>query len=603
MDARLRAPPPGSPAATYRALVKEAMRPRQKRIYVLAWIITYAALAATQAPTAPLRSFVVLGSAALLASAVVALLLFRRTRLISAVPARTPQCVSRAALVAHLVRADDAWHAVALHAASGAFVALQCAVLQVCLRGWSAPLAPMRYIDAHHAYYVNEAFLGVLAVGTTVGAVYAVAYLLLVPGARRGVPPFVPAALGTSLRTRCLAALQRHVPRALGLLVAVPLLVLAYSLVRDAWWSAALRVVGVETSVRRFLVPSFRVPYAPGTLCLHALRVTACLLVLFEATHTLFDVYWTHPLRAVPPRLHDPLTALLGGLHDPHPFFSAHALAELAHWAQSEPARRHALFEDVQQQHGRPMAFSSVATACRRALDALAPPEPAPKAAPPPAPAPQGPPPSTSVWHRLAAPPEARAAPAKPAASAPAAPPRASALWRTLLYLASSLWARLPSEAQHVLFPQTLYSAFFAPVPALWLDAHLLDDRARACWAAQALQHLVLASLAEDKYGSVQPHVPALVPTLAQAHERLMAVRRRAEAMAVEADTHLVREAQLVRGALAAAGADANAATFPPSLAPFQHEMQHAWEAYACVDYEVSTALRGIVQAMAPYHT
>lgn len=605
MDARLRAPPPGSPAATYRALVKEAMRPRQKRIYMLAWMITYAALVATHAPTAPFRSFVMLGSVVLLLSTIVTLLLFRRTNLIRAVPLRTPHCVSRAALVAHLVRADDAWHAVALHAALGAFVALQCAVLQVCLRGWSAPLAPMRFIDAHHSYYVNETFLVVLGLGTIVGATYASAYLLLVPGARRGIPPFVPTALGMSLRTRCLTALQHHVPRALVLLVAVPCLVLAYSLVRDAWWSAALRVVGVETSVRRFLVPSFRVPYAPGALCLHALPVLVFLLVLFEATHTLFDVYWTHPLRAIPPRLHDPLTALLGGLHDPHPFFSAHALAELAHWAQTEPARRHALFEDVQQQHGRPMAFSSVATACRRALDALAPPEPAaPKAAPPPPPpAPQGPPPPASVWHRLAAPPEAAAPPATPAASAPAALPRASALWRTLVYVVSSLWARMPSEAQHVLFPQTLYSAFFAPVPALWLDAHLLDDGARACWAAQALQHLVVASLAEDKYGCVQPHVPALVPTLAQAHERLMAVRRRAEAMAVEADTHLVREAQLVRGALAAAGADANAATFPPSLAPFQHELQRAWEAYACVDYEVSTALRCIVQAMAPYRT
>lgn len=608
MDARTRAPPPGSPAATYRALVKEAMRPRQKRIYVLAWIITYAALVATLAPAAPLRSFVVLSSVAVLATTVVPLLLFRRTHLIRAVPPRTLPCVSRASLVAHLLRADDAWHAVALHAACGALVAMQCAVLQVCLRGWSAPLSPMRYIDAHHAYYVNEAFLSAVSLGTTVGAAYAVAYMLLVPGGRRGVPPFSPTALGTSLRTRCLGALPRHVLRALMLLVAVPLLLLAYSLARDTWWAAVLRVVCVETSVRRFLVPSFRVPYAPGALGLHALPVITFLLVLFEATHTLFDVYWTQPLCAIPPRLNDPLTALLGGLHDPHPFFSAHALAELAHWAQSEPARRHALFEDVQQQHGRPMAFSSVATACRRALDALAPAEPAAPAAPPqPRPAPPRPaaaPTRASVWHRLAAPAEAGAAPAAPpTAPTPAALSRASALWRTLGYVVSSLWARMPSEAQHVLFPQTLYSALVAPAPALWLDAHLLDDRARACWAAQVLQHLVLASLAEDKYGSVQPHVPALVPALAQAHERLMAVRRRAEDMAVEADTHLVREAQLVRRALAAAGADANAATFPPSLAPFQHEMQRAWEAYACVDYEVSTALRRIVQAMAPYHT
>ncbi|CCU98504.1 unnamed protein product [Malassezia sympodialis ATCC 42132] len=506
MDARTRAPPPGSPAATYRALVKEAMRPRQKRIYVLAWIITYAALVATLAPAAPLRSFVVLSSVAVLATTVVPLLLFRRTHLIRAVPPRTLPCVSRASLVAHLLRADDAWHAVALHAACGALVAMQCAVLQVCLRGWSAPLSPMRYIDAHHAYYVNEAFLSAVSLGTTVGAAYAVAYMLLVPGGRRGVPPFSPTALGTSLRTRCLGALPRHVLRALMLLVAVPLLLLAYSLARDTWWAAVLRVVGVETSVRRFLVPSFRVPYAPGALGLHALPVITFLLVLFEATHTLFDVYWTQPLCAIPPRLNDPLTALLGGLHDPHPFFSAHALAELAHWAQSEPARRHALFED------------------------------------------------------------AGAAPAAPpTAPTPAALSRASALWRTLGYVVSSLWARMPSEAQHVLFPQTLYSALVAPAPALWLDAHLLDDRARACWAAQVLQHLVLASLAEDKYGSVQPHVPALVPALAQAHERLMAVRRRAEDMAVEADTHLVREAQLVRRALAAAGADANAATFPPA--------------------------------------
>lgn len=583
------------------------MRPRQKRIYFLAWIVTYATLAATQAPTAPLRSFVLLGSVGLVLFVVLPLLLFRRTHLIRAIPPRTPHCVSRASLVAHLVRADDAWQAVALHAALGASVALQCAVLQVCLRGWSAMLSPMRYIEAHHAYYVNESFLGVLSLGTMIGAAYAMAYLLLVPGARRGVPPFESKALGRSLRTRCIAALQHHIPRALMLLVLVPLCLVIYSLVRDAYWSAVLRVVGVETSVRRFLVPSFRVPYAPGAMCLHALPVVVVLLVLFEVTHTLFDVYWTHPLCAIPPRWPDPLTALLGGLHDAHPFFSTQALGELAHWAQCEPARRHALFEDVQQQHGRPMAFSSVATACRRALHALAPAAPAASessAAQPSAPAPPTKL-STSVWHRLAAPAEASTAPtaAAPATPTPAALPRATALVRTLGYVLSALWARLPAEAQHVLFPQTLYSAIAAPAPSLWLDAHLLDDRARACWAAQVLQHLVLASLAEDKYGSVQPHVPSLIPTLAQAHERLLTVRRRAEAMAMEADTHLVREAQLVRGALAAAGADANAATFPPSLAPFQHEMQRAWEAYACVDYDISTALRRIVQAMAPYRT
>lgn len=606
MDARPRAPPPGSPAATYRALVKEAMRPRQKRIYILAWVATYVALVATQGVASPLRGWIVASSVHLLLFVVLPLVLLRRTHLIQANPSRVPRCVSRAELVAHLARADDAWQAVALHAFLGAVIALDCAVLQVLLRGWSAPLAPMRYVDVHHTYYVNETFLVTLAFSTALGATYALGYLFLVPGARRGVPPMDPDALGRPLRTRCLSALSYHVTRALVLLLAVPLAILIYSVVRDAWWSAVLRVVGVETSVRRFLVPSFRVPYTPGVLSVQALAVAAILLVLFEVTHSLFDVYWTHPLCAIPPHFHDPHTTLLGGLQDAHPFFSTLALAELAHWAQHEPQRRRALFEDVQQQHGRPVALASIALVCRRALDALAAPTTAPQRPPtPPAAKPLAAAPAatapTSVWHRLAVPAEAAASPASASTAASPALPRAYAPLRTLWYVVSTLWSCLPTEAQHVLFPQTLYSALVAPAPALWLDAHLLQDRARACWAALVLQNLVLASLAEDTYGSMQPHIPALIQALTHAHERLMAVRRRAEAMAVEADTHLVREAQLLRGALAAAGADATAATFPPSLAPFQHAMQQAWESYACVDVATSSALRSIVQAMAPY--
>ena len=163
--------------------------------------------------------------------------------------------------------------------------------------------------------------------------------------------------------------------------------------------------------------------------------------------------------------------------------------------------------------------------------------------------------------------------------------------------LGRTVWTLVPGDAKHALLPQTVHTFVFAPAPALLLDAELRPHCAAAAWAARALQHLVLASLAEDKYGSVQKDVPRVLDALVRAHSRLSAARERVEGIAAEADGQLVREVRMLRSMLAAdAGADAS---FSTAYAPFYNEMQAAWQAYAAEDAALCSAVRTISEAFA----
>ncbi|WFD03682.1 hypothetical protein MOBT1_002376 [Malassezia obtusa] len=612
-------PPAMAPAGgPYRALLKHALRPRQQRILLLCALATHIlTCAALGAPLALVRASTLVGTAAILALVLLPLLLERRHRLIYApdVPAAPTPAVTRGAHWLDLLRCAPAWTRAGRQAGAAALFA----VLSRASRrthGTGATLAPATYVASHGAHYVNETFLVLVYLAACAGALLAWSDARHTPRACWNVPPFDPdAALHpVSLRVRTLRTLGVRVPRALALLPWLAAPYGTYLATRDAFWSAVLRVVGVDTVVRPYVVPSFRPAFRPGHMLLAVLPPLALVLVLFALAHTLFDVYWTHPLPAAPAR--DPNATLLAGLHDPHPFFAAHAYSELVRIAMYDAPRRAVLFADVQRLHGRPVAWHAVATACIQRLDAfLAEPRAAPAPPAPPArtDAPRAPDApreaAPSIWTALAqgprpAPAAPRAAPAAPAAATPSAGPTLYNVLRIAVYAVRAALARVlravPSDAKHALVPQALHLAFTAPSPTLVLDAELLAPRAVVCWAALGLEHLVAASLTEDAYGSVQKDVARVVRALLRAHERLQGVQQRVERAALDADHQLVREARVVRGALREVGADA--ATFSTTYAPFFHELQTTWQAhYAGLDAALAHSAQQIVQTFAPY--
>ena len=621
---------PGSPSATYRALLKGQMRVRQKRVLLLAALATHALLsAALLSVWAPLRASTLAGTAALLGAVVLPLLLVRRTQLIyhadEALRARLRHVhTSRGARALALAAAAETWRWLALHALLGVLVVLAYSGVATAARGWRrTALAPMVWVPQHGAYFVNETWLLALLLAAVLAALYALAFQVWPNPPRNAVPLFDPASVlaeqreAASLRGRCTAAVVHSVPRALALLaLALPPLA-TYSALRDTLWQCALHVVGVNTPARRFLVPSFRLPYAPVRMLLSTLPALALVLALLAVVHALFDVYWTHPLPPASRFARDPNVALLGGLSDAHPFFASHAFSELVRVAMYDAPRRKMLYDDVQRQHGRPVAWAGVRSACERVLGEVgaqpagggadgAPSAPAVPASgaggasgasgAAPGAARELPP---SVWQVLATAPE-RPQPRKEAPPAPPAPPaRASGGALSLLRWAlASAWRLVPADAKHALMPAAVQQRVLTASPALQLEAELLLQRTVACWAALALQHLVCASLEEDAYGTVQKDVPGVYATLQRASERLHAVRRRIEAAALELDSALLRE---LRRSLAHAGGDA-AAPLSTAHAPFYTELQHAWHSrYAALESALDAAPRAIAARFARY--
>lgn len=619
-------PPPASPTAAYRALLKDAMRARQQRILLLVWLSAHIVLtAALRSPRALFRTCVVLGSVALVATSALPLLLARRARLIAAPRAQAPR--TRVAALCALVSDAAALHTAALHAAAAGAAALVYAATATQAFGWSHALSPMIWVSTHHAYYVNEALIVCVLAAAGAGAVYAAAFQVWPCTAWHSVPQFdmnVLLSAQPTLRVRFTQRASRAVPLAAAAGLAGALVPLAaYMLVREHMWAFVLRIVGVQSAIRRFVVPSFRVPYAPVGIALAAVPVLLLTLTLFAVAHTLFDVYWTHPLPPLALRARDPNVTLLGGLSDEHPFFACHAFGELARLARYDKPRRQLLFDDVQRQHGRPAAWTGVRVACIKALEhAEAQPEAEAKAAaaaaagtrtapaanpnPPPAPAP-APARAPTVWQQLLTTdaPQSSAAPPPPPPRAPQrSPPSGEThLFRVLRiaqwlawHLCRTAWALVPADAKHVLVPTPLIQWLTARAPSLCVNAALRDGATQACCAADALQHLVVASVAEDSYGSVQKDVPVVVRALTRASEHVHAARQRSEADALEQDSQLLAE---VRAVLAQAGG--SAASFSTAHAPFYNELQQAWLAYEPLALALRSATREIVDRFAPY--
>lgn len=629
-------PPALAPAGgTYRALLKHAMRPRQERVLFLSLLATHLlTCAALAAPHALVRPSVAAGSLVIVGAVLLPLLFARRHRLIYAphAPAGAPGTQHAAPALA-LLRTPAVWHHIARSALAALGLAVLFAGIATHVHGGASALAPRIYVASHRAYYVNETLVVTAFVAACAGAALGWSEARATPPACWHVPAFDPDAVlhPVTLRVRVARTLGARLPRALATLpwLAAPLAL--YVVGRDAFWSALLRVVGIDTAVRPWVVPSFRVPFAVSTLVVAMLPVLVLVVVLLTTVHTLFDVYWTHPFAYLPTaQARDPNAALVAGLGDAHPFFAAHAAAELARIALYDKARRTALFDDVQRLHGRPAAWDAVAKACLARIDAFvveadakADAKPAGPAAKPAGPAAAAAKPASTaeaarsapanVWAALAQAPAA--APAAAPATAPAVAPApatisstsAPAVYkvvRVASYAATTLGRHvvraIPADAKQALVPPSVRVALTTASPTRVLDAELLAPRAVVCWSALALARLVEASVAEDRYGSVQKDVRRVVHALLRAHERLQRVKQRAERAALDADHEVVREARIVQSALHEVGADA--ASFSTSYAPYFHALQSAWQTrYAMLDAALGEGAQQIVQTFAPY--
>lgn len=592
------------------------MRARQQRVLFLVWLSSFVSLvAALRSPASLFRACVLLGSVILVATSALPLLLARRGRLIDA-PRRTAPLTSSAAIMA-LGRDASAWRVIVSHAAAAAAAALVYAATATQAFGWSHSLAPMIWVPVHRAYYVNEALIVCALAAGGAGAAYGAVFQAWPSLAWHGVPQFdVNVLLGghSTLRTRFAQNVSRALPHAIGVGLAGALApLLLYITVRDSFWSFVLRIVGVQNVVRRFTVPSFRLPFAPVTIAMSSVPVVFLVMVVFAIANTLFDVYWTHPLPPLALRARDPNVTLLGGLSDEHPFFACHAFGELARLARFDKGRRQLLFDDVQRQHGRPAAWTGVRVACIKAIDSLLRPAPAPEKrqggetataskpalAPAPAPAP-------TVWQQLLAT-DAPAPPREKNTSPPAVstpPPQADThlfrIARVVRWLAwhtmAAVWSRVPSDAKHVLVPTAFIQSLTAQAPYLCVNAALREHATQAACAADALQHLILASVAEDVYGTVQRDVPVVVQVLSNASARVDSLRHKSEVDALEHDNQLLSD---VRGTLAQAGG--SAASFSTAHAPYYNELQNAWLSYEPLVHALRVSLREIVDRFAPY--
>ncbi|WFD35149.1 hypothetical protein MCUN1_001998 [Malassezia cuniculi] len=636
-------PPPASPTAAYRALLKDAMRARQQRILFLVWLSAHIALAAAlRSPLALFRLWVLLGSLCLVVFSALPLLLARRGHLISPTKGGAP--LNRFDALVRLSADSAAWRTVALHATAAGAAALIYACTATQAFGWAHALAPMVWVNAHHAYYINETLILSVIAAAGAGAVYGAVFHTWPCTAWHGVPQFdVSALIGghSTIRVR----FSQHVSHTLlqattvGLAGAVAP-VLVYMIVRDHMWSFVLRIVGVQSAIRPFFVPSFRLPFAPVSMALASVPVLLMVLFLFAVANSLFDVYWTHPLPPLALRARDPNVTLLGGLSDDHPFFASHAFGELARLARFDKGRRQLLFDDVQRQHGRPAAWTGVRVACVKALDNVVPPakkqandasasavqQPNNTASTAPASAPKTNA-APTVWQQLlgtnpkkdkpvAVAPVTTArlqsgattttttatasASATATQTAPASDTHLFRVFRVATWLSwriiTAVWAVVPADAKHVLVPTALIQSLTAQSPFLHVDAALRESSTQACCAADALQHLILASISEDAYGSVQRDVQTVVDALNRASARIDQVRKKSEADALEQDNKLLAE---VRGALAQAGG--SAASFSTSHAPFYNELQQAWLAYEPLVHALRTSTREIVDRFAQY--
>ncbi|PKI83600.1 hypothetical protein MVES1_002825 [Malassezia vespertilionis] len=596
-------------SAPYRALVKQAMRPRQERILFLATLTAYTLLCASiLSPRALFSHGVAIGTALWVVLIVLPMLLRRRTALIFHAPRHfKPGYTSRGAHCVSLLRSTYVWREMSLHAAFAVASAVCIAATATHTFGWDAALAPMHFVASHGTYYIQESFLVFLLHAAFIGAVFAFCEAARTPAGCRNLPPFDPAVVmhgGVSLRVRFFGVLAQRISRTFLLPLSTLLPFALYVLCRDAFWERVLQLVGIESILRRFVVPSFRTPFHPMLVFVRVLLPVAAILALFVTTYTLFDVYWSHPLPILSDRARDPNAALLAGLNDTQPFFAAHAFSELARIALYDPKRRKIIFDDVQRQHGRPVAWTGIYLACTHALDnflkgetkrvPLQPKRDAPSSQP------------ATIWQALAQPP-AKAPEQLRNALPLAAPTQTGVSLVQIVHMtlciagavAKRMWSMVPSDAKHALVPQALALFFAAPSPALELNDRLMAQRAFVAWSAIALNHLAQASITEDRYGCVQNDLGGMVQSLVGAHERLLGVQRHIELTALDADNQLVREARVVRNALEQAG---DAATFSTAYAPCYNELQSTWQAsYATLDTMLSGSARQILHTFAPF--
>ncbi|EPQ27601.1 uncharacterized protein PFL1_04739 [Pseudozyma flocculosa PF-1] len=580
MASALESVPQAQLPTSYNALVKLALGPRQKRVFALAFAACHAYLALSLlSPRAVWHPLSLASSVAAFALAIIPLLVARK-RILSktaALPAVLAQ--SRASHLSDLLRDPSTWSQAGLHALAFAAIAVVQCLLITALYGADSDWAPYTWIPSHHAYYVNERFLFLVASSALLGAFYGALYRAWPASTARPILPFEVGTrsdgLGPSLRVRFARACAHRLPTAAAAGACGEAAVfIGYLLARKSFWRLVLALVGHRGITRRALVPSFRTAFPQADVVVRATALGAASFVAVETAYTLLDVYLSQPLSPLSKYTKDANRTLADGLSDPVVFFSHHAFAELAHIAASDSGRRVAIFKDV---HAERSAWKALSSACLKLLEAERqhiatrgiPPKPTqPSTSTPPTASAQSvakpqPASSQSVWDALARgqlPGEqgktasAVAQPAQPAAAAPApgAPAPASATpAQSVFSIASSFgrtaWSMLPQDARHAMCPPRWRFYLFEPSMRAKVLSIAGRDSARLAWSITAVKDLLQHSLTEDPFGSVQKDIRTVLRALVGLCIEMRALRIELEAQAATLDDKLAREEAAAR--------------------------------------------------------
>ncbi|KAN0064197.1 hypothetical protein ACQY0O_003364 [Thecaphora frezii] len=632
MPLGLSAVPSAQLPTNYQALIKLALRPRQKRTFLLAFVSLHISLSLSLLnPKAVFNFIPLLGSVAAFALALIPLLIARKRELSSFTGFPGASVTTRAEQTAALLCDRSTSTRAGIHAAAfGILAALHC-LTTTGWRGVESDWAPQTWIPSHNAHYVNERFLFLIGSCAFLGALYGGAYLSWPTRIASPITSFPigvsPSGVEGSLRHRVTHAFNRRVPVAsLGGGCAGLGLFITYLLIRKTLWRTVLLLVGHRGIARRVLVPSFRADFPQADVAVRVVVVGAAVTAAVETAYVLLDVYLSQPIAPVTKFTKDPNRVLAAGLSDPTLFFSHHAYSELAYIAAADNERRISVFKDV---HAERSAWSVLSSECLGLIEAerinvasrgVQPRQPDPL--PPKASGTQAdvaPRQSSdpTVWDALANgqmsvhPSSSVPKPVQPVSVRPA--PASSTQWsgRAIASsIATTTWKLLPPDARHALCPPKWRFYLFEPsMRAKVVNMAGRDSRRLAC-AITAVNELLQHSLEEDPFGSVQKDIQKALQAFAGLSVELRALRNELEAEAAMLDDKLAREeaaAQTATGSESNAdqAAGGGAASFRvDNTRQAQDELSDAWESCGAAMNEalLRTAIKGVLDTFARFH-
>lgn len=558
MPSKLASIPQAQLPTAYRDVIKLALRPRQSRAFTLAataWhvFLTSALLRTPLSLMSPLTLLVSLVSFGL----GIMPLLARRKR--SAAKATTPPTrlpSSKADQLTTALKDPITLGLITQHTIAFVVLALGYAALLTAKGGsWG----PQVWVESHGSFYLNERFLFLLGHSSILAVVYTIFFRLLPSPSFASTPLFDPITLtnpSITIKTRVVNLFTSRIPSTALLALLTSLISTTfYSLIRIRLWTAVLLLTGTRSFVRRLFVPSFRVEFGIFEVALRSTLFSVAAVCAVETSYLLLDVYLTHPLAPVSKLAKNPNKLLLDGLEEKVLFFQNHALGELARLGLGDKEAREGIYRDVNAEP----AWGRVRDRClgllaeqkdfivRRGVvpttQAKAVPQQKPTAQPV----------KSTIWDQLAAGSTSTPSQTTPSTATPATTPSAATAKPALLStttiqsalttILSTLWKALPSDAKHVLFPPRRRRYLLLPSPSS-LVSLISRDAARTISSTHILKSLLIHSLNEDPYGTVQKDIKRILTALVDLDCEVRRLGMELEQQAIATDKDLQEKSE-----------------------------------------------------------